>query len=64
MAVEFICDGCGKRAQGHSNRMGDWFKPSTWFQRTDDDGTQLACSRDCIEKVAVKTGKTKVVLPI
>ena len=29
-----------------------------------DDGTQLACSRACIEKVAAATGKTSVVLPI
>ena len=64
MAVEFICDGCKKRAPGWANRQGDWFKPSRWYQRTDDDGTQLACSRECIEKVAEETKKTSVVLPI
>ena len=64
MAVEFICDGCGKRGAGMSNRLGDWFKPHSWYSRTDDDGTQLACSRPCIEKIAKASGKTDVVLPI
>jgi hypothetical protein len=63
MACEFICDGCGKRAPAEHNRS-DWFKPSQWFQRSDDDGIQVACSRPCIEKIAEKSGKTGVVLPI
>lgn len=64
MAAEFICDECGKRAPGESNYYGGWFKPRQWYQRSDKDGTQLACSRECIDKVAEKTGKTKCVLPI
>ncbi len=64
MACEFICDGCGRREPGQANRFGDWFKPSHWFQRADADGTQTACSRECIEKVAAKSGKTSIVLPI
>lgn len=64
MACEFICDACGKRAPGFANRMGDWFKPCAWFSRSDEDGTQLACSRECITILAEKTGKTSVVLPI
>jgi len=64
MAVEFICDGWGKRAPGHASRQGNWFKPSSWYERTDDDGTQTACSRACIDKIAEETGKTGVVLPI
>lgn len=64
MAVEYICDGCGKRQRGSTNRVGESFKPYDWFQRTDDDGTQTACSRDCIDIIAAKTGKTSVVLPI
>ncbi len=64
MAVEFICDGCGKRSPGWANRMGSWFKPNSWYERTDDDGTQTACSRKCIAKVAEQTDKTSVVLPV
>lgn len=63
MACEYICDGCGKRVSASHNRI-NWFKPSSWYQRADEDGIQDACSRECIEKIAEKTGKTKVVLPI
>ena len=63
MAVEYICDGCGKRESGSHNGLR-WFKPYGWYQRGDDDGPQEACSRECIEKVAEKTGKTSVVLPV
>jgi len=64
MACEFICDGCGKREPGWASRNGDWFKPRLWFQRTDDDGTQMACSRECIDRIAEKTGKTRCILPL
>ncbi len=64
MAVEFICDGCGKRTPAEMGRSGDAFKPRSWYARGDDDGQQHACSRECIEKIAEKTGKTAVVLPI
>jgi hypothetical protein len=63
MAAESICDGCGKREPMESNGM-HWFKPRDWFERHDGDGTQTACSRECIDKIAAKTGKTSVVLPI
>ncbi len=62
MACEYICDGCGKRTKATHNGC-DWFKPNTWFQRSDDDGPQDACSRECIEEVSKETGKTAVVLP-
>ena len=62
MACKYICDGCGKEAP--AERTHNWFKPSSWFQRSDDDGIQDACSRECIQKIAAKTGKTDVVLPI
>jgi hypothetical protein len=63
MAAEFICDGCGKRAKG--NEAGDhYIKPYDWYQRSDKDGIQLACSRPCIDRIAEKSGKTSVVLPI
>lgn len=59
MAIEVICDGCGKREP-----VKAWRKPHAWFERGDDDGVQLACSRPCIEAVAKSTGKTGTVLPI
>lgn len=62
MACEFICDGCGKR-QRVGRFPGGWFSPNSWFERSDDDGGQVACSRECIEKVAKETGKTGVVAP-
>jgi hypothetical protein len=66
MACEFICDGCGKRQKAIFTKRGapGWFKPGSWFQRQDDDGPQDACSRECIEKIAMESGKTDVVLPI
>ena len=63
MSVEYICDGCGKRAPATHNGR-DWFKPHLWFQRSDEDGPQDACSRPCIDKVADETGKTPCVLPV
>lgn len=63
MACKFICDGCGKEEKAIDNGR-DWVKPSLWFQRGDDDGIQDACSRECIQKIAAKSGKTKLVLPI
>lgn len=63
MACEFICDGCGKRESGMY--MGfNWHKPPSWFERSDEDGAQDACSRECIDIIAEKTGKTRVILPI
>lgn len=66
MACEYICDGCGKRAPGVFWLMGDagWHKPNSWFQRQDKDGPQDACCRECIKKIADKSGKTSVVLPV
>lgn len=64
MSAESICDGCGKRKPMWSNRQGEWIKPGSWYERTDEDGTQTACCRECIEKIAEKTGKTKCVLPV
>lgn len=63
MAVEYICDGCGKREPATNNGR-NWFKPSAWYQRSDDEGPQVACSRECIDAIAEKTGKTSVVLPV
>lgn len=64
MAAEFICDGCGRRAPAVEGRDGNYHKPRSWFQRSDDDGIQLACNRECIKKIAEDSGKTSVVLPI
>lgn len=62
----FVCQGCGKRAPGEFFAHGDlnWHKPRLWFERGDEDGAQTACSRECNDVVAAKTGKTGVILPI
>lgn len=64
MVVIFVCDGCGEQRPGSFTRMGDAVKPHQWFMRGDDDGTQTACSRECIKRIAEASGKTSVVLPI
>lgn len=63
MAAEAICDGCGKREPMYYSGR-NWYKPDQWYERSDKDGAQTACSRECIQKIAEKTGKTAVVLPI
>lgn len=63
MAAEWICDGCGKRIPGVP-AGGRWHKPDSWYERSDGDGIQTACSRPCIDRIANATGKTKVVLPV
>lgn len=62
--TKYICDGCGKEEKGVKGADLNWHKPRNWFQRADGDVIQDACCRACIEKIAEKTGKTKVVLPI
>jgi len=65
MSAEAICDGCGARApMSHYPGAMGWHKPHDWYERTDKDGTQMACSRECIAIVAAKSGKTDVVLPL
>jgi len=63
MPVKYICDGCGKESPADNTPRG-FFKPRAWFERGDEDGTQIVCSRECIEKVAKASGKTACVLPI
>lgn len=64
MSAKMVCDGCGKEAPMIVGASGDYFKPSSWFTRSDKEGRQDACSRECIDRVAAKTGKTRVVLPL
>lgn len=64
MGMIAVCDGCGKQASAYANSRGNWFKPDSWFERSDDEGIQTACSRACIDKIAKQSGKTSVVLPI
>ncbi len=64
MGVMYVCDNCGKQALAGSNKMGNWLKPATWYTRTDEDGTLVACSRECVEIVSKKTGKPNVIRPI
>jgi hypothetical protein len=59
---EFTCQGCGKKEPGYY--MNGWHKPHLWFERSDGDGAQTACSRECIDVIAKKSGKTGLVLPI
>jgi hypothetical protein len=61
---EFTCQGCGKKAPGVYGYDHAWHKPSDWFERSDDDGPQTACSRDCIETISKRSGKTSCVLPV
>lgn len=63
MAAEIICDGCGKREKMVEGVDGNFHKPYDWFQRSDGDGIQVACSRECVKKVAEKTGKTFIIAP-
>lgn len=65
MAAEWICDGCGKRAPADMSAPPRQFlKPRYWYERSGGDGIQTACSRECIDKVATQSGKTRMVLPI
>jgi hypothetical protein len=61
MSCEFICDGCGWREAGVTGSDGRWRKPSDWYERSDKDGIQTACCRECIDKIADITGKTSLV---
>ena len=63
MACEFICDGCGKRMEAE-HFDGNWYKPYLWFERSDKDGIQSACSRECIKKISEKSGKTSLIFPV
>lgn len=63
MAAESICDGCGRRSPMTAGADGNWYKPRSWYERSDDDGIQTACSRECIDAIAEKTKKPGVVLP-
>lgn len=62
MSAKIKCDGCGQEVSMVIFN-GDYHKPSHWFQRSDKDGIQDACSRECIPKISVKSGKTDLVLP-
>ena len=67
MAAKFICDGCGKEEQAifYSANPNGWHKPEDWFQRSDkESGPQDCCSRECIQIVAKRTGKTALVSPV
>ncbi len=64
MACEYICDGCGKRQSANHVGHGQWHKPPSWYQRSDKDGPQDACSRECVDRVAAKSKKTSVVIPV
>lgn len=63
--VIWTCDGCGKEAPGIFGAHGcESHKPTSWYARRDDDGVQVACSRECIDHISAASGKTNLVLPI
>lgn len=66
MAAEVICDGCGKREPMvfYPNGRDGWHKPQHWYSRQDKDGIQDACCRECVKKVAEKTGKPSTFFPL
>ena len=57
------CQGCGRIGRMWCNDFGQWFDPRSWYSRRDDDGVQIACSRECIGKVSKASGKHDVVAP-
>jgi len=63
MACKYICDGCGKEKPADENWNG-YHKPRQWYERSDDDGVQVACSRECIKVAAEKAGVHSLVLPV
>lgn len=63
MSAIVTCDGCGKTAPMEAGRDGNWHKPRLWYQRSDDDGIQTACTRECIDTIAAASATTRVVLP-
>ena len=58
----FRCDSCGKTEAGSHYGLG-WHKPIHWYERSDEDGAQLACSRSCVDRGASASGKSGVVAP-
>jgi hypothetical protein len=63
--IKYICDACGKEEDAVFIKSGrSLYKPYDWFVRSDEDGEQHACSRECIAIVAKNTGKSDLVLPI
>lgn len=64
-SVTIKCDGCQREAQAEwSKHSQSWHKPRSWYQRSDEDGPQVACCRKCLEQVAKDTGKSPCVLPV
>jgi hypothetical protein len=63
MGCEYTCDGCGKKAPAIIGGDREFHKPEKWYERADEDGIQVACSRECIKKIAEKTGKTVCIFP-
>ena len=57
------CDGCGTETIARISSRGEVLKPAYWYQRSDEDGIQTACSRDCIRIIGKRTGKTMTVMP-
>ena len=62
--VTFKCDGCGQLGEARIQRSGTILRPKDWFDRMDEKGYQIACSRECVASVAAATGRPAAILPV
>ena len=62
--VTFKCDGCDKLGEARIQRSGTILRPKDWFERMDEKGYQIACSRECVASVAAATGRSAAILPV
>lgn len=67
MAMFCMCDGCGKQAKAEHNGQY-WHKPREWFEVvTEDEGTLMSCSRECIHEInkrrATQGKKSLIIAP-
>lgn len=62
MPAIIICNGCGKQAKMIEGENCHYHKPHSWFERSDEDGILVACSRECVAKISKETGKTGMIM--
>jgi hypothetical protein len=63
MGCQYTCDGCGK-VRPADLIDGRYRKPGSWYQRSDKDGVQDACSTECAREVNRRTGKGAPIVPL
>ena len=62
----YVCGGCGRKERAgwwKQNINRGFVKPADWYERADESGIQIACSRRCIDTIAARTGKPASVFP-